>query len=90
MSACKGVECWCAEVAQDCHDVHKHEHFGGGACTRPWSALCQTRHGDICHTSDHTSQADAMTALCAHLARGVHIQPGDGDRATETPCEPRP
>lgn len=85
---CTAPECRDREhVPQDCASVYKHQHLDDQPCTRPWTALCQTRHGDLCHNSNHTSQPDAMAALCAHLAAGRHIPPGAGDRRTETPCK---
>lgn len=89
-----GVEMWCSlclahgeqHINQEDRSVHKHSHVDDRPCTRPWSALCQTEHGDLCHTSDHTSQPAALTALLKHLERGKHIAPGAGDRETLTPC----
>ena len=72
--------CWCDEISQETRAVHKHSHVDEQPCTRPWSALCQTQHGDICHASDHESQPEALAALCAHLAKGSHIAPGSGDQ----------
>jgi hypothetical protein len=81
--------CWCDGndgVSQEDHSVYKHEHQDGAGCTRPWTALCQTQHGDLCLIAEHPTWREAMDALNAHMATGEHIAPGDGDTPTITPC----
>ena len=81
-SLCVGGE----HLNQEYRGVMKHSHGDDYSCTRPWSALCQSEHGDICYASDHTSQQDALTAMCDHLRRADHVDPGSGDRDAQTPC----
>ena len=74
-------------INQQCAQVTKHQHGGSKLyCALPWTAICQTEHGDICHVSDHTSQPDATRRLDEHLAAGVHVELGSGDEPPETDC----
>lgn len=77
-------------VNQACKSVYKHEHMGYPPgeypCDKPWTALCQTAHGDICYASDHRHQSEAVSALGEHLRRAECINPGDGDRPPAETC----
>lgn len=82
---------WCLlagveHINQSGRCVHKHQHFDDVRCTRPWTALCQTEHGRLCHISEHPSQPEATAALDAHLRAGVHIRSGDDDQPVQTGC----
>ena len=82
---------WCVivgveHVNQEHRAVYKHKHWGDAPCSRPWTALCQTQHGALCHVSDHESQPGATRALDEHVRRGDHIRSGDEDRETQTEC----
>lgn len=85
---------WCAlclakgreHINQEDRSVYKHQHMDDSLCTRPWSALCQNEHGEVCYDSCYTSQPDALAALLSHLESGVHIVLGSGDAETHIKC----
>lgn len=83
---------WCTYCLKGLHinqqwmGVDKHQHYGGERCVRPWTATCQTEHGDLCFQSNHTSQPEATARLDQHIRAGVHRENGSGDCDVETEC----
>lgn len=87
---------WCSicapgeHINQEARCVHKHEHQGYPPgvypCDKPWSALCQTDHGQACFVGDYTSQPEATQALDEHIRAGKHISSDAEDSEPVQEC----